>query len=1023
MSVQLIISPPATGKTSDTIKHLCATLAEKPFAQVWVAVPDRWQANAYRRRIADTGITIGAHIGTFGDIYKEILDLVGTPYPIASGTITYQLIREIAHELSNNGKLPHVDPIRETPGFLKILQDRFAELKRALVRPEAFHSLSRHGSPILIELAYLFEAYQQRLQSLRWADPDGLSWLAVEALENDLFLLTDWELIIVDGFDAFTPAQVRTLQLLAPRAGNTFITLPGIPGMARKPHQRFRIAEQVLKNNLSLEIQHHGHKPYLPEALLHLERNLFDPNPPDYLSRTAEGFDFPNISMIETSSPAEETREALRWLKSLIVRNLLAPRECAIFTPDTDIYQDYIHEAASEFGLPVTTTWGEKLSDTPAITALINLLQLPIQDYSPRLTLDTIRSPFFDLSSTGLSPEDAHALELVVRDRRVVAGSEQWLSALDYLSRLPDESETIEDKRNLIEDDIEPLKVPSGRNARRLHETLKLFFELLTPPAPQSLEEWVNFVEDLLDEFEFYLICGQHVCQRLSKNLNDLSISASLTGKKTMDYRSFISILLGGLENAFVHTMPAADDTSVFIGRYIEARGLRFKAVAILGLAEGLFPSTERPDPFIHESLRANLGLEPFIGRHQDGLFYQAVTRSDDYLLLTRPYIAENGEPWEPSHFWTGVQKLFPTSVSRIKSEAARPLQNAASRGEALFWAIRQGRTPKHDPDLVDRARRIINTREILQARTAFPPLGPYEGVVSALSENLTHDFGEQHTWSASRLESFSKCSFMFFASNLLSLEEIKPPEPGFDPAQRGSMYHAILEETFRSAEDPTDLNKLITSLETVAREIFKHAPEDHGFRPSTLWQAEQDEMISKLEKTIKELVEQSQGWIPYKFEQRFGKTPATVLTVDTKIGPLKISGFIDRIDRKDDDLRIIDYKTGSSNFSINDLLEGFVLQLPVYALAAQEALNLGQVTHGFYWRINAAEPSSLKLENIKYEHGTGPQAAYKIARENIEQIVRHVRAGEFPPKPAKGSCPAYCVAAAWCWRYNPARF
>ena len=126
MCIQLLISPPATGKTSDTINRLCATLEEKPFAQVWVAVPDRWQANAYRRMIAETGITIGAHIGTFGDIYQEILDLRRTPYPIASGTIAYQLIRETVRELSVKGRIPHLDPIRDTPGFLNILQDRFA---------------------------------------------------------------------------------------------------------------------------------------------------------------------------------------------------------------------------------------------------------------------------------------------------------------------------------------------------------------------------------------------------------------------------------------------------------------------------------------------------------------------------------------------------------------------------------------------------------------------------------------------------------------------------------------------------------------------------------------------------------------------------------------------------------------------------------------------------------------------------------------------------------------------------------
>jgi len=611
----------------------------------------------------------------------------------------------------------------------------------------------------------------------------------------------------------------------------------------------------------------------------------------------------------------------------------------------------------------------------------------------------------------------------MVRDRRVVGGSEQWASALEFLVRLSDESGPFVDKPNLPEDEVEPFSVPRGKNAKRLHGALKNFFALLNPPTLQSINEWVNFVDKLLNEVGFYLHCGKHIHKRLSKNLNDLSISAFLIGSKTMAYPRFISIFLGDLENAFVPFSAADQDESVFVGSHIEARGLRFKAVAILGLAEGLFPSVERPDPFIDESLRTTLGLEPYIGRHQDGFFYQAVTRTDEFLLLTRPYIAENGEPWEPSHFWTAVQQLFPAAVLRVKSEDARSLQNAASRGEALFWAVRQGRTPKHDPDLVDRARRIYRLRNLLHARIVFPPSGPYEGIVNAISENLAHDFGEHHTWSASRLESFSKCAFMFYASNLLSLEDVKPPEPGFDPAQRGSMYHTILEKTFHRAEDPMDLPHMITTLESVSQETFKHAPEVYGFRPSSLWQVEQDEMISNLKRTIQELVEQSQGWIPYRFEQRFGKTPADVLNLGTNIGSIKISGFIDRIDRKGEDLRIIDYKTGSINFSFNDLLLGFVLQLPVYALAAQEALNLGKATHGFYWRINAAEASSLKLEKIKFENETGPQAAYKITRQNIEQIVRHVRAGEFPPQPAKGSCPTYCVAAAWCWRYHPARY
>ena len=88
-----------------------------------------------------------------------------------------------------------------------------------------------------------------------------------------------------------------------------------------------------------------------------------------------------------------------------------------------------------------------------------------------------------------------------------------------------------------------------------------------------------------------------------------------------------------------------------------------------------------------------------------------------------------------------------------------------------------------------------------------------------------------------------------------------------------------------------------------------------------------------------------------------------------------------------------------------------------------QKALDLGTTSHGFYWRINAAEPSSFKLEGFEHQGLEGPQAAYEVAVESIKNIVHAVKNGEFPPQPTKGECPTYCPAASWCWRYKPARF
>ena len=93
--------------------------------------------------------------------------------------------------------------------------------------------------------------------------------------------------------------------------------------------------------------------------------------------------------------------------------------------------------------------------------------------------------------------------------------------------------------------------------------------------------------------------------------------------------------------------------------RYIDGRGLRSQAVVVLGLAEGIFPKIQRPDPFLSEDIRHKLAINPSIDPHQIGLFYLAVTRPNEYLLLSRPYLAPDGETWEPSPFWKMILDMF----------------------------------------------------------------------------------------------------------------------------------------------------------------------------------------------------------------------------------------------------------------------------------------------------------------------------------------------------------------------------
>ncbi|MGA9532211.1 MAG: PD-(D/E)XK nuclease family protein, partial [Anaerolineales bacterium] len=147
-------------------------------------------------------------------------------------------------------------------------------------------------------------------------------------------------------------------------------------------------------------------------------------------------------------------------------------------------------------------------------------------------------------------------------------------------------------------------------------------------------------------------------------------------------------------------------------------------------------------------------------------------------------------------------------------------------------------------------------------------------------------------------------------------------------------------------------------------------------------------------------------------------------LVIETNEGQLRIRGIVDRLDTRDGEVRVIDYKIGSSHLSAGDLIHGRRLQLPLYALAAERALDLGEVVDGFYWAILAARRGSLRLANFQDTDAddglSGPAAAYQRLNSHLERFLAGGRQGAFPPVPPAGGCPTYCPAADWCWRYSP---
>lgn len=1059
MAVHLFIAPAGAGKTQACIEWVRAASRERPLAPVWVCLPNAAQVHAFRRRLATAGGALGVEVGTFFDLYKEALRAAGRVYAELEEPLQHRLLRAVVDEATAQGRLHHYAPLRDKPGFVRALHRLVEELKQARVQPSQLVAALRGQGPRLEELASLYAAYQERLLAERWMDAEGLGWLATSVLAQSQGLLGGWALVVVDGFDQLNQTQVAFLAELARQAAELRITLTWSAGSERLAHCRFAQALGRLQDRLGVRAEPlPGALPAEAHPLGQLEAALFEPLAP------AAGLGAA-VAFLEAPDRAAEARAALRWAKERLVLDGMRPHEVGILARDLEPYAPFLAEVAHEFGLPLQLVGGQPLSGNPAIAALLGLLSLPRQDrasaslpdgrFPARQLLQALRSPYFDWEQCwvdgeplGLTADGVDRLEAAAQSARVLGGLAEWREALALMAQAaPAEDE-----------DGEGLPRPVGDWAA-LAARFEHLVKRLTPPAQERVARYVEFVEGLIGDDmgpqsspEAQDPSSLRMLERIRSGPPELverdvaALSALKSALRSLvwaeaalgeggpvTYERFLDELEGVV--AALRYDPAPEPAeAVWAAAVHDARGLTFRAVAVLGLAEGEFPKAPPPDPLLRDSDREwlvaqRLPLEPPPAGSEFTYFYEAVTCARERLLLTRPHLADDGQPWEPSPFWDEALRLCPgAQPQRVRTADALPAERAASWLELLAGvgqrlaeqaaeAAAEAAALERAPETAPLWRAAQHGAQVLAARLAAAPAGPFEGDCAALAPALAARYAPEQPWSASRLEAYTACPFGFLLAYGLELPERPKEQLGPDAAQLGTMFHRILEKVYRRAAS-TKLDDLLAVLPAVADEVLAEAPRRLGFRPSRLWQEEQARMRADVENTLRELAACSEGWEPLGLELRFGMwggaPPQPVRAAEG--GELLLRGVIDRADRNAaGEVRLIDYKLGSALITPAELLEGRRIQLALYAWAAQGVLKLGRVAGGFYWHVRAAKRSTLALEKVE----GGAQGAMLRAAEHACRAAAGVRNGAFAPQPAGDGCSPYCLGSEFCWRYQ----
>ena len=351
-------------------------------------------------------------------------------------------------------------------------------------------------------------------------------------------------------------------------------------------------------------------------------------------------------------------------------------------------------------------------------------------------------------------------------------------------------------------------------------------------------------------------------------------------------------------------------------------------------------------------------------------------------------------------------------SIDSFDAELANPLGPAASLHERDLRDLRQVAPASLAAHPLVRANPELARGFAAIAARLSDAFTEWEGRVGehaqlALADTLL---------SATSLQAWAGCPARYFFANVLHVREQDDVAEvdELEARHRGSIVHEILERLgnehltrYLAKADQMPLPLDTFSWTVTAREVVEQVSRDvldewerRGAAPyDILWSVEKKRILRDVLRTLDtdatdvELIAVEHGFgnpadpdeKPFSLELPSGQT-------------LHFRGKIDRIDRLHDRIRVIDYKTGTTENEGTvraGIASGTLLQLPLYGLAAQAEFDPAAPVAAGYWYVSSKGGWKDVIIDIDED-------IEERFLESLDTISAGIGAGVFPAHPGK---------------------
>ena len=718
------------------------------------------------------------------------------------------------------------------------------------------------------------------------------------------------------------------------------------------------------------------------EELKHLEENFYAVPYKTYKEEPK------NIKMFLANNQYTEIEHIASEIVKLVRNENYRYKDISVITKNLNLYSSLIKVIFASYNIPVFIDEKKELSENILVKFLIAVLEICNKNWSYEAVFNYLKTGFVNIDKEEIFKLENYCIRWGIKGNKWYKEDWNYVGKEEYTE---EELARLNELRRMIVTPIRKLQEKSRKDNSFINLT-KILYEFL---EEMKIEEVITSKIEKLEEKGFIELANEY--ESSFKVLIELFDEIVLVfGEEKTNFDKYMSILKIGLKNTGLGKIPATQD-QVIVGDVNRSRSHKVRAVFIIGINDGEFPSIYKDEGFFNDKDREYLKAQGFdlANGSLENLYeenfniYKAFTIAEEKLFLSYASSDNEGRTLRPSILITKLKKIYPNlkETSDIITQE-KEIITTNNTFDNLIEKLNAYQEGEEIEDIWFDVLKYYENNPLWKGRLQKSLEGiKYTNVPEKIKpEFIKKLYGETLHTTISRLERYRSCPFSFYLEYGLKLKEKKSLK--LQPIDTGSFMHEVIDEFFEEVSTKKisikDLDK--AEIEKIVKQIIEeklNLKANYIFKSIPKFMVLTDRLCRLVTLSIVYIVQGLQTTdfevVGNEIEFKNGKEykPIEITTSDGR--KVEITGKIDRIDLAKDEtgkyIRIIDYKSSAKDINLNEVLAGLQLQLITYLDAVCEEKDV--IPAGVLY-FGLTEPKLDKVKNAK-----------NITDEEVEQKIR----------------------------------